>query len=623
MKVSKFYVYSVGSVAAMGYYIQNAIATHKQFFPTVVALTNSKAFGIILANGLFALLCLFGVVLTRLFFGKLQQNDRRKLSEFMAYHFVDTCIVLSYFRDSVSTAVTTLLVLNGFLRMFHHLVSTQQDNLEQTGQTSKMKVLKLVVLLGNLFVIDTLALLFYSSRVMKDGVSVYLLLALESTLMALIVLSTSCKLLLHQIEVYMGRMWELKGVLKFYVELLFEFASCALYIGFFIAKCTHQQFPFHLIRELLSNVRRTGQTLQQFLRYQKMAALVERKFPDATPQELDVDRTCAICYDEMENDTKAKRLPCAHCFHYGCLRRWVEKNTACPYCWQEFEKLIENQENQAAGGAAAAAANANRPAAEPAAANDAGGQQQQPPAGQQQGAGAEDPRDEQLIKAAYAAYLHLQKQAEEEAKKKAETEAENQLPVVRPAKLSINPKPAQPVTRVPLTKPKQTDPEEEEMERRESSVGNFKLPPAERDASPPGPSPAATPLSDGKATIAANQGAKSKLFAPAPPATSAKPASPITARASSQFPTRTESSPMPAMPAMSWNNTANTDRPESVASSVGSVRSNMFDVEEIAAYREYQEDCKKAQSRLDSRLQRIESMRRESMSTSMPGSPSN
>jgi hypothetical protein len=46
---------------------------------------------------------------------------------------------------------------------------------------------------------------------------------------------------------------------------------------------------------------------------------------------------CTICLttinsEDEEDEMKAEAIECGHCFHSGCLNRWLEEKTSCPIC---------------------------------------------------------------------------------------------------------------------------------------------------------------------------------------------------------------------------------------------------------------------------------------------------
>mmetsp|Transcript_14430 Transcript_14430/g.17149 ORF Transcript_14430/g.17149 Transcript_14430/m.17149 type:complete len:598 (+) Transcript_14430:94-1887(+) len=49
-----------------------------------------------------------------------------------------------------------------------------------------------------------------------------------------------------------------------------------------------------------------------------------------------IDNTCAICINDMEDHEMVKLLPnCQHCYHGDCLDEWLRRSTLCPLCKQE------------------------------------------------------------------------------------------------------------------------------------------------------------------------------------------------------------------------------------------------------------------------------------------------
>eukprot|EP00928_Gymnodinium_smaydae_P043430 TRINITY_DN29096_c1_g3_i1.p1 TRINITY_DN29096_c1_g3~~TRINITY_DN29096_c1_g3_i1.p1 ORF type:complete len:716 (+),score=120.11 TRINITY_DN29096_c1_g3_i1:145-2292(+) len=46
----------------------------------------------------------------------------------------------------------------------------------------------------------------------------------------------------------------------------------------------------------------------------------------------DMSDSCVICLDSMARSQRVARLPCGHCFHTRCIRRWLVDATCCPLC---------------------------------------------------------------------------------------------------------------------------------------------------------------------------------------------------------------------------------------------------------------------------------------------------
>lgn len=45
------------------------------------------------------------------------------------------------------------------------------------------------------------------------------------------------------------------------------------------------------------------------------------------------EKTCSICLDDYEPESKLRRIPCEHLFHTKCLDKWLTENSyKCPLC---------------------------------------------------------------------------------------------------------------------------------------------------------------------------------------------------------------------------------------------------------------------------------------------------
>eukprot|EP00027_Filamoeba_sp_ATCC50430_P009546 CAMPEP_0168548458 /NCGR_PEP_ID=MMETSP0413-20121227/4571_1 /TAXON_ID=136452 /ORGANISM="Filamoeba nolandi, Strain NC-AS-23-1" /LENGTH=202 /DNA_ID=CAMNT_0008578761 /DNA_START=755 /DNA_END=1359 /DNA_ORIENTATION=- len=68
------------------------------------------------------------------------------------------------------------------------------------------------------------------------------------------------------------------------------------------------------------------------------------RYPNATPEELAAAETCIVCLGSM---VEAKKLPCGHILHLGCLRSWLERRQECPICRTSvFQEEITQRQHQ-------------------------------------------------------------------------------------------------------------------------------------------------------------------------------------------------------------------------------------------------------------------------------------
>ncbi|TFJ96696.1 fish-egg lectin-like [Platysternon megacephalum] len=45
---------------------------------------------------------------------------------------------------------------------------------------------------------------------------------------------------------------------------------------------------------------------------------------------------CPVCLLEFEEDEGARKMPCEHLFHSGCILPWLGKTNSCPLCRHEL-----------------------------------------------------------------------------------------------------------------------------------------------------------------------------------------------------------------------------------------------------------------------------------------------
>eukprot|EP01024_Parvocaulis_polyphysoides_P059670 TRINITY_DN6464_c0_g1_i4.p1 TRINITY_DN6464_c0_g1~~TRINITY_DN6464_c0_g1_i4.p1 ORF type:complete len:323 (-),score=51.18 TRINITY_DN6464_c0_g1_i4:1098-2066(-) len=61
------------------------------------------------------------------------------------------------------------------------------------------------------------------------------------------------------------------------------------------------------------------------------------KVDDSNLQELNEDRTCAICMERFVKNDDVIILPCKHPFHFGCVEPWLKQTNSCPTCRNELQ----------------------------------------------------------------------------------------------------------------------------------------------------------------------------------------------------------------------------------------------------------------------------------------------
>ncbi|KAK3308227.1 uncharacterized protein B0T15DRAFT_523872 [Chaetomium strumarium] len=135
--------------------------------------------------------------------------------------------------------------------------------------------------------------------------------------------------------------WEAKGQWVLSLDLFADFIKLGIYSAFFCVLLTFYGLPIHIMRDWFMTTRSFLKRLHALIRYRQALKHMDQ-YPDATADELGREDTCIICREEMRpwNPTdstqversRAKRLPCGHILHFGCLKSWLERQQVCPTC---------------------------------------------------------------------------------------------------------------------------------------------------------------------------------------------------------------------------------------------------------------------------------------------------
>ncbi|KAF2685956.1 hypothetical protein K458DRAFT_430632 [Lentithecium fluviatile CBS 122367] len=143
--------------------------------------------------------------------------------------------------------------------------------------------------------------------------------------------------------------WEEKGRWVFYLDLTTDFIKSVVYLGFFMIIMAFYGIPIHIVRDLIMTIRSFIKRVHDFVQYRNATRDMNVRYPDATAEELERENTCIVCREEMrpwqqpgadgarpgrrvDERQRAKKLPCGHILHFGCLRSWLERQQVCPTC---------------------------------------------------------------------------------------------------------------------------------------------------------------------------------------------------------------------------------------------------------------------------------------------------
>lgn len=182
--------------------------------------------------------------------------------------------------------------------------------------------------------------------------------------------------------------WEAKGQWVLTLDLITDLFKLGIYSIFFCILLSFYGLPIHIMRDLFLTARSFVKRLTAFLRYRRATQDMNRRYPDATVEDIAREDTCIICREDMRpwsetnppipprdggaapgpprggspanERSRPKKLPCGHILHLGCLKSWLERQQVCPTCRRSVVTPVDNprqpanRPNQQANGQGAA-----------------------------------------------------------------------------------------------------------------------------------------------------------------------------------------------------------------------------------------------------------------------------
>ncbi|KAJ8714029.1 hypothetical protein PYW08_007649 [Mythimna loreyi] len=311
--------------------IGNAYYQKKQFYPSIVYLTNSNPSMAVMYLQAFILVLLVGKLLRKIFFGQLRPAEFEHLIERSWYAITETCLAFTVFRDDFNPKFIALFTLLLFLKAFHWLAEDRVDYMERSpviGLLFHVRILTLLMLLAHA---DSYFIHHAYQFTASKGPSVQLVFGFEYSILIIMIVNILIKYVLHAIDSRWEAPWESKAAVLLYTELAINFLKVLLYIGFVAVMVRIYTLPLFAFRPMYETMRSFKKAYNDVVLSRRAIRNMNTLYPDATPAELAAaDNECIICREEMH--TGAKKLPCNHIFHAACLRLWFQRQQTCPTC---------------------------------------------------------------------------------------------------------------------------------------------------------------------------------------------------------------------------------------------------------------------------------------------------
>ncbi|XP_047994625.1 E3 ubiquitin-protein ligase synoviolin B isoform X2 [Leguminivora glycinivorella] len=291
---------TVSSLVLTTVVIGNAYYQKKQFYPSIVYLTNSNPSMAVMYLQAFILVLLVGKLLRKIFFGQLRPAEFEHLIERSWYAITETCLAFTVFRDDFNPKFIALFTLLLFLKAFHWLAEDRVDYMERSpviGWLFHVRILTLLMLLAqaDLYFINHA----YQVTISK-GPSVQLVFGFEYSILIIMIANILIKYCLHAIDSRWEAPWENKAAVLLYTDLAINFLKVLLYIGFVAIMVRIYTLPLFAFRPMYETMRSFKKAYNDVVLSRRAIRNMNTLYPDATAEELAAaDNECIICREEM------------------------------------------------------------------------------------------------------------------------------------------------------------------------------------------------------------------------------------------------------------------------------------------------------------------------------------
>ncbi|KAF2459600.1 hypothetical protein BDY21DRAFT_420104 [Lineolata rhizophorae] len=405
-------LYVVATMASTAMVLLRAFSERPNFYSAAVYLGQSNECILVLANFALFLAGALSINLQRLVFGELRVLEAEQVRERAWFNIIETLFAMTMFRDEIGPWSIFLLVSSLNAKVWLWITDKRIEQLDQQPpRNPRLFHTRLCAALG-----ITASFSYYMTRTVIMMVldearpSMMLMFSLEFIILLFSAVFSALKYMVFivdgnitaaqtvkmvkakkaQVRAQRERIarenengsdaavnaalagvpreedvdendvdvpgWEKKGQCLFIVDIISDFVKLLLFSAYFIILVLFSVTPIHLLRDLYLTFRAFAGRVRSYFRYIEATRDMQRRYPDATPEDLATESTCIICRSDMycggietqglgangEVDEatmralgerqKPKKLPCGHILHFGCLRSWLERQQVCPTC---------------------------------------------------------------------------------------------------------------------------------------------------------------------------------------------------------------------------------------------------------------------------------------------------
>lgn len=320
-------------------FVLNYAYAYREYFTTVVQLTNSPTFRLLCVNAFIMVVVLLWFIARYLFFGKLNPAEKEVVRKTIPFYILECVGAPLYAGVSPFGFVSALALLTAVFAVLHRVARERTMTLQVVeSQEERVRMLSGLALFFFLAMPFDLYIVFDALVNAARQQEEYLTLQYCAAVMYLQFAVSNLRLVLRLLFTEVIGDTFYRG-LAFYVEVMFSLVRSFIFFISFGYVCFASHAPYFLIRILFGHILVFVKKIFLLVQYRALTKCLD-EIPNASADVLSNDPRCAICYDNMLPEQSCKQLACGHCYHELCLRRWFETSSTCPYCRADLRRQM-------------------------------------------------------------------------------------------------------------------------------------------------------------------------------------------------------------------------------------------------------------------------------------------
>lgn len=299
-------------------------------------------------NMAYCILVLIGNWLQKQVFGELRvselQNFKDKFWNFVFYKFIFIFGIINVQTMEGVIIWGSWFSVIGFLHIHAQLCQDRFEYLAMTPCTSRNQHFRLLTLLVSILAFSGVLFFICLALGERAGWITFALVAPECLLLTLRTTHVIARYVMYLQSFQPSSSnnnqlgWNPNS---YYIELVVEISCLLLDLAHHI----HMLLRANMLLSMASLVifmqlrvlyAQLCGRLRRHRNYRRMLLLVQTSCPldkFECENEAEQEEKCAICWEAA---AVARKLPCGHYFHHGCLLHWLEQDPSCPTCRRQL-----------------------------------------------------------------------------------------------------------------------------------------------------------------------------------------------------------------------------------------------------------------------------------------------